>query len=256
MLLDRLTERAAISGLLAAARSGRSAVLVVHGEAGVGKTALLEDAIASAAGLRIARVAGIESEMERTGDRAAAAEALKDLTMTTGPSGTDWAAGTEAQCRALLSDGDTADELYREAITKLQSSRVRLALARAHLLYGEWLRRDHRHLAARELRATGATVRKPTAGSTDGLTPQETQVARLASEGLSNSEIGSRLFLSARTVEYHLRKVFTKLRINSRKELMSVLDRTLAFRMSVPPPQSLVGARATKASPPPQEQRG
>jgi DNA-binding NarL/FixJ family response regulator len=183
----------------------------------------------------------------RTGDVAAAAEALKDLTMTTGPSGTDWAAGIEAQCRALLSDGDTAEELYGEAITKLQRSRVRLALARAHLLYGEWLRRDRRNLAARnqlrtahemltdmgihafaeraarELGATGATVRKPTARSNGDLTPQETQIARLASEGLSNPEIGSRLFLSPRTVEYHLRKVFAKLRINSRKELISVL---------------------------------
>jgi DNA-binding NarL/FixJ family response regulator len=164
--------------------------------------------------------------------------------------GTDWAAGIEAQCRALLSDGDTAEELYGEAITKLQRSRVRLALARAHLLYGEWLRRDRRNLAARnqlrtahemltdmgihafaeraarELRATGAIVRKPTAESNGDLTPQETQIARLARlarEGLSNNEIGSRLFLSPRTVEYHLRKVFAKLRINSRKELISVL---------------------------------
>ena len=184
----------------------------------------------------------------RTGERAAAAEALRDLTMTTGASGTDWAAGIEAQCRALLSDGDTAEELYREAITKLQRTRVRLALARAHLLYGEWLRRDRRRLAARnqlrtahemllgmgihafaeraarELRATGVTVRKRTAGSNGDLTQQETQVAWLAREGLSNHEIGARLFLSPRTVEYHLGNVFAKLRINSRKELINVLD--------------------------------
>jgi DNA-binding CsgD family transcriptional regulator len=168
--------------------------------------------------------------------------------MTTGASGTDWAAGIEAQCRALLSDGDTAEELYREAITKLQRTRVRLALARAHLLYGEWLRRDRRRLAARnqlrtahemlldmgihafaeraarELRATGVTVRKRTAGSNGDLTQQETQVTWLASEGLSNHEIGARLFLSPRTVEYHLGNVFAKLRINSRKELINVLD--------------------------------
>jgi DNA-binding CsgD family transcriptional regulator len=184
----------------------------------------------------------------RTGERAAAAEALRDLTMTTRASGTDWAAGIEAQCRALLSDGDTAEELYREAITKLQRTRVRLALARAHLLYGEWLRRDRRRLAARnqlrtahemlldmgihafaeraarELRATGVTVRKRTAGSNGDLTQQETQVTWLASEGLSNHEIGARLFLSPRTVEYHLGNVFAKLRINSRKELINVLD--------------------------------
>jgi len=144
-----------------------------------------------------------------------------------------------------------AEELYREAITRLQRTRVRLALARAHLLYGEWLRRDRRHLAARDQLRTAHEMltdngdpripqserrgncapparpfRKPTAGSNGTLTPQETQVASLASEGLSNPKSASRLFLSPRTVEYHLRKVFAKLRINSRKELISVLGRS------------------------------
>jgi DNA-binding CsgD family transcriptional regulator len=183
----------------------------------------------------------------RVGDIAAAAAALEQLAKTTGPSATDWALGIEAQCRALLTDGDTAGELYGEAITRLESSRVRVSLGRAHLLYGEWLRRSRRNLAARnqlriahemltgmglhgfaeraarELRATGATVRNQAAETTGDLTPQETQVARLASEGLSNPEIGTRLFLSPRTVEYHLRKVFTKLGIKSRKELVSAV---------------------------------
>jgi DNA-binding CsgD family transcriptional regulator len=168
---------------------------------------------------------------------------LNELASTTGPSATDWALGIEAQCRGLVTDGDAADELYGEAITRLESSRARLALARANLLYGEWLRRNRRTLAARdqlrtahrmltgmgihgfaeraarELRATGATVRDRAAETNGELTPQEAQIARLASEGLSNPEIGTRLFLSPRTVEYHLRKVFAKLRIGSRKEL-------------------------------------
>ncbi|HEY2200853.1 MAG TPA: LuxR C-terminal-related transcriptional regulator, partial [Solirubrobacteraceae bacterium] len=179
----------------------------------------------------------------RTGDIDAATEALKELASTTGPSATDWALGTEAQCRGLVTDGDAADELYGVAITRLESSRARLALARANLLYGEWLRRNRRTLAARdqlrtahrmltdmgihgfaeraarELRATGATVRDRAEETNGELTPQEAQIARLASEGLSNPEIGTRLFLSPRTVEYHLRKVFAKLRIDSRKEL-------------------------------------
>jgi DNA-binding CsgD family transcriptional regulator len=171
------------------------------------------------------------------------ATAPAQLAKTTGPSGTEWALGTEALCRALLTDGDAAEELYRLAITRLESSRVRVPVARAHLLYGEWLRRNRHNLAARdqlrtahqmltgmgvnafaeraarELRATGATVRNRAAETTGDLTPQETQIARLASEGLSNPEIGARLFLSPRTVEYHLSKAFAKLGIKTRKEL-------------------------------------
>ena len=170
-------------------------------------------------------------------------DALRALTIMTQASGTDWALGLEARSRALLSQGANAESLYREAIDRLRRTRVRAELARAHLLYGEWLRRERRRLdareqlrtahellvemgveafadrAARELRATGATARKRRVDAGGNLTPQEAHVAHLAREGLSNREIASRLFLSPRTVEYHLRKVFTKLHIKSRQEL-------------------------------------
>ena len=177
-----------------------------------------------------------------------AAAAMGRLTELTLPSGTAWGLGVAARSRALLSEGDEAERLYREAIGHLSSAPARTELARAHLLYGEWLRRQRRrreareHLrtahdmleamgmdafaerAGRELRATGETVRKRTAAARDEeLTGQEAQIARLAREGLSNPEIGSRLFISARTVQYHLAKVFAKLGIASRSQLSHVL---------------------------------
>jgi ATP/maltotriose-dependent transcriptional regulator MalT len=154
----------------------------------------------------------------------------------------------EARCRALLSDGEVADGLYREAIERLSRTRLRPEAARARLLYGEWLRRENHRTAAREqlrlahetlsgigmeafaerarqeLAATGENVRKRTADARDALTAQERQIARLARDGLSNPEIGARLFLSSRTVEWHLRNVFTKLGIRSRRELASALS--------------------------------
>jgi len=157
-------------------------------------------------------------------------------------------AGIEARVRALLSEGDVADGLYRESIDRLGRTRVRTQLARGHLLYGEWLRRENRRIdareqlrtahemldamgveafaerAARELRATGETARKRTPETRDELTAQEAQIARLARDGLSNPEIGTRLFISPRTVEYHLHKVFGKLDISSRNQLHRVLS--------------------------------
>jgi DNA-binding CsgD family transcriptional regulator len=179
----------------------------------------------------------------RAGDVELAREALQRLAETTQPSGTDWALGVEARSRALLSDSATAEELHLEAIDRLSRTQLRPELARAHLLYGEWLRREGRrsdareqlrtahHMFAaigmeafaertrRELVATGETVRKRSAETRDELTPQEEQIVRLARDGLSNPEIGAQLFLSSRTVEWHLRKVYMKLGISSRREL-------------------------------------
>jgi DNA-binding CsgD family transcriptional regulator len=183
----------------------------------------------------------------RTGDADAARDALERLAGTTGPSGTAWALGIEARSRALLTDGDDADALYREAINLLGRTRLRPEIARSHLLYGEWLRRENRRVDARrqlrtaydqltsigmeafaerarlELQATGENVRRRTAATRDDLTPQERQIAWLARDGLSNPEIGARLFVSPRTVEWHLRNVFTKLAIRSRRELSHAL---------------------------------
>ncbi|OBI23419.1 LuxR family transcriptional regulator, partial [Mycobacterium sp. E2327] len=184
----------------------------------------------------------------RCGKTDLAADSLDWLSEMTRVSGTDWALGVEARSRALLNDGSEAERLYREAIEQLSRTRMRSELARGHLLYGEWLRRERRRTdaraqlrhahdmfdamgmdafaerAARELRATGETARKRNVEvSGEQLTAQETQIARLARDGLSNPEIGARLFISARTVQYHLRKVFTKLDITSRSQLDRVL---------------------------------
>jgi DNA-binding CsgD family transcriptional regulator len=183
----------------------------------------------------------------RAGDRALACDALDRLTAATHSAGTDWALGLEARCRALVTEGADADGLYRAAIERLGRTVVRPELARAHLLYGEWLRRGNRRAdaraqlavahelftsigmeafaerARRELVATGGRVRKRTVETTDELTAQEWQVALLARDGMSNSDIGARLFLSQHTIAYHLRKVFSKLGISSRRELAAAL---------------------------------
>jgi DNA-binding CsgD family transcriptional regulator len=186
----------------------------------------------------------------RAGEHAIAERALERLTLSTRPSGSDWALGVEARSRALLSDGDTAERLYQEAIERLRRTRVHVQLARTHLLYGEWLRRERRRIdardqlrtaleqftsmgteafaarAERELLATGEHARKRQIETRDELTAQETQIARLARDGLSNAAIGERLFISQHTVAYHLRKVFTKLDIASRIQLGSVLPQS------------------------------
>jgi DNA-binding CsgD family transcriptional regulator len=183
----------------------------------------------------------------RSGATDATAAALDRLSERTRASGTDWALGVLARSRALLSEDDATDALYREAIERLGRTRIRVELARAHLLYGEWLRREQRRVDAREqlraahemfttmgadgfaerarveLLATGETVRKRTVETRDELTAQEGQIARLARDGRTNPEIGAQLFISPRTVEWHLRNVFTKLGIRSRRELHGAL---------------------------------
>jgi DNA-binding CsgD family transcriptional regulator len=179
----------------------------------------------------------------RSGDQEAGARALETLAERTQAAGTDWALGIEARSRALLSDGKAADDLYREAIQRLARTRVVIQLARAYLLHGEWLRRENRRQEARdalhqayeifgrtralgfggrarrELLATGETVRKRTVDKLADLTAQEAQVVDLAKEGLTNPEIAAQMFISPRTVEWHLGHVFSKLGITSRKDL-------------------------------------
>jgi DNA-binding CsgD family transcriptional regulator len=183
----------------------------------------------------------------RSGMSETAAYAYHRLAEITGASGTDWALGIQARSHALLSEGEAAESLYRQAIARLGRTRARTELARAHLLYGEWLRRERRRTdareqlrtargmleamamegfagrARRELRAAGETARTRATATRVELTAQEAQIARLARDGLSNPEIAVRLYLSPRTVQYHLGKVFTKLGITSRNQLNRVL---------------------------------
>lgn len=184
----------------------------------------------------------------RRGQPATAEAALAGLTERARAAGTEWALGVEASARALLSDDAAADALYRESIEHLGHCRVALHLARARLLYGEWLRRRNRRpesrtelsaayeafsrigadgfaeRARRELMAAGESVRKRTAGAVSELTSQEAQIARLAGDGHTNHEIGSQLFISPRTVEWHLGNVFAKLGVTSRRHLRSALS--------------------------------
>jgi DNA-binding CsgD family transcriptional regulator len=179
--------------------------------------------------------------------RDVAVAAVERLAERARAAGTGLALGIEARVRALVSEGAVAEELYREALERLGGCRFVLDRARAHLLYGEWLRREQRRIdarqqlrtahemfasmgaegfaqrARRELLATGETVRARTPHTRTQLTAQEMQIAHLARDGLSNPEIGARLFISPRTVQYHLRKVFAKLDISSRNQLHNAL---------------------------------
>jgi DNA-binding CsgD family transcriptional regulator len=185
----------------------------------------------------------------RAGDTARARAAVDALAATTQPAGSSLARGIEARCRALLADGDDAEQRYREAIAELDRAGVRTEIARAHLVYGEWLRREGRlsearerlrtaeelfaeigmeaftERAQRELVAAGAKLRRRPLDAREKLTPQEEQIARLARDGRTNAQIGAELFLSPRTVEWHLHKVFGKLEINSRSGLDAALPR-------------------------------
>jgi DNA-binding CsgD family transcriptional regulator len=188
----------------------------------------------------------------RSNARAVASDALDRLEDQARASGADWAFGVRARSAALLSQGDEAEGLYEEAIELLGHAQISAHLARAQLVYGEWLRREKRRVDARvqlraahgtfrrigaeafgerafrELLATGETARKRTDDTRGALTPQESEIARLAEYGLSNPEIGAQLFISPRTVQYHLRKVFQKLNIHSRNQLSRIPPDRLA----------------------------
>ena len=198
-------------------------------------------------GLAARSTAELIEAAARAGAPERAAGAMARLSEIATAADTDWALGIQARSRALLSDGESAERLYLEAIRRLGRTRIRAELARAHLLYGEWLRRQNRRTdareqlraayqmltemgfdgfaerARRELLATGETVRKRTRETASELTAQEAQIARLACDGHTNTAIGGRLFISGRTVEWHLHKVFAKLGISSRRELREAL---------------------------------
>ncbi len=208
-----------------------------------------EEAIRSAGSPTLAgwAMAELIEAAARTDRAGRVAQAVADLSSTTAAAGTNWALGVRSRSLALVSDGDTAEPLYLAALDFLTKSSARLDLARAHLVYGEWLRRENRRIdsreqlqraldifeameadgfaarARRELLATGQHSRKRGPETSSELTDQETQIAVRARDGLTNVAIGNELFLSPRTVEWHLRKVFMKLGITSRRQLPSAL---------------------------------
>jgi DNA-binding CsgD family transcriptional regulator/tetratricopeptide (TPR) repeat protein len=222
----------------------RHAEAVLHNGCGRYAEALAAAEQAGSAGFPGGALAELVEAAVRSGEPDRAASAVRRLARVTTPSGTAWARGIEARSRALAGE----DARYREAIDHLARCRGAFELARTHLVYGEWLRREGRrvdartHLrnahealtamgaeafaerARRELLATGETVRKRSDPADAGLTPQERQIARRARDGHSNSEIGAELFLSARTIEWHLHKIFGKLGITSRRELRKALE--------------------------------
>jgi DNA-binding CsgD family transcriptional regulator len=252
--------KAAIATALERAAAGEgSAAFYAHWAAAVLYNGLARYEQAASAAQQAASSSNVPNELlwvlaelveaaSRAGDTEVARHAVLRLAEMTQSSGTDAALGIEARCRALLSNGAAVDDVYREAIDRLGRTLLRPDLARAHLLYGEWLRRAGRRLEARdqlrtahdqfvaigmeafaerarrELLATGTMPRKRTVEARDDLTPAEVQIAFLARDGLSNGEIGAQLFLSPRTVEWHLRKVYMKLSISRRGQLGSALS--------------------------------
>jgi DNA-binding CsgD family transcriptional regulator len=250
-LIDRMTQVANARGL------GRMVDIATYGRAvlfnGIGRYDAACDAARAAfehcdhVGHAQFVVGELAEAASRTGERALLEDALAWVSQRTQVTRTDWVLGIEARIRALLHDGDDAEREYRASIACLERTRLRMELARGHLLYGEWLRREARRVDAREqlrtahelfvamgaagfaerarheLLATGETVRRRTDDTRDDLTPQEEHIARLAVAGRTNPEIGAELFISPRTVEWHMKKVFTKLGITSRKGLRDVL---------------------------------
>jgi DNA-binding CsgD family transcriptional regulator len=255
-MTDRAAQDAALrdEGLGVAAAKWAAAML--HNGQGRYEAALsaAEDAVVYAGPTPVAGwpAAELIEAAARAGEPARAAGAMRRLSRAATAAGTDWAHGIRARSLALLSDGQAAEDLYQAAIGHLGRSRARVDLARAHLLYGEWLRRENRRVdareqlnrahemlraigadgfaerARRELLATGQTVRKRTQETERNLTAQEMQIAVRARDGQTNTEIGAELFLSPRTVEWHLRKVFAKLGITSRRQLRHTLRGTVA----------------------------
>jgi DNA-binding CsgD family transcriptional regulator len=248
--IDAMVREATSAGL------GRTVIFATYASSvlynGLGRHAIARDAAwrvfeADPLGFGPFVIPELAEAASRTGDTAQVVAALDYVSARARVTPTEWALGVEAEARAMLSEGDVADRLYRESIDRLGRTRLRTGLARAHLHYGEWLRRERRRLdarshlrtahemldamgidgfaerARRELMATGETVRKRTFDTSNALTAQEGQIASFARDGLSNPEIGARMYISPRTVQYHLRKVFAKLDISSRKELERVL---------------------------------
>jgi DNA-binding CsgD family transcriptional regulator len=232
---------------------GEHAHAVLHNALGHYETALVNARRASAQDELHASVWSLPELVEaavRSGKPELAADALDRLRQQTQVAGTEWALGIEARCAALVSDDALAESLYREAIERLGRCRVAPDLARTRLLYGEWLRRHGRRVdareqlrtahesfaemgaeafaqrAQRELLATGETARKRTIETSDDLTPHEARIARMARDGASNQDIATELFVSRKTVEYHLHKVFSKLGISTRQQLAYVLPGT------------------------------
>jgi DNA-binding CsgD family transcriptional regulator len=250
-LIEATLEQAAAAGQGAAVTWAHWVAAILYN--GLGRYAEALAAARQAAGHRLVHISmwalpELVEAAARTGNTGLAGDALDQLSEWTQAGRTDWGLGVEARSRALLSDGEAADRLYREALGRLGQSGMRPDLARAHLLYGEWLRRQRRRAdardqlrtagqlldaigmqafaerARRELLAAGGTARRRAVTARVELTAQEAQIARLAADGLSNPEIATRLFLSPRTVQYHLGKVFTKLDITSRIQLSRALS--------------------------------
>jgi DNA-binding CsgD family transcriptional regulator len=250
-LISSAIEQAAAAGQALAGRQAQGAAAVLYNGLGQYEAAVAAARHAAANQMdHPSAMLGLPELVEaaaRSGEAELARDALERLAAMTVGCGTDYPLGVEARSRALLSEGASAEALYKEAIDRLRRTNVRPELGRALLVYGEWLRREGRRVdardqlraahqlfhdigmeafeerARRELLATGERLRKRGADTQDQLTPQELQIARLASDGQTNPEIGAQLFLSRRTVEWHLRKVFDKLEISSRRELPAAL---------------------------------